>query len=97
MIYKGLKDFSAFDSKLEMKYKALYLLNTMRKLGINSRKKFVDTAETYISLEINTKTLNKLYAFWEGREVTLIEEIEIMVKQLTEKQNECNNQCNTSK
>ena len=87
MIYRGLKEFSAFDSKLEMKYKALYLLNTMRKLGINSRKKFVDTAEIYISLEMSSKTLNKLYAFWEGREVTLIEEIEKMVKQLIEKEN----------
>lgn len=91
MIYKGLDDFSAADSQMLLKYKALYLLNLMRNMGYDSRKKFVDTCLTCSSFDINTQTVNKFMAFWEGREVTLIDEMEKIVEHLRTVKNEYSN------
>lgn len=85
MYYKGLDEFSAVDNQILLKFKALYLLNLMRKMGCNSRKKFVNTCVTYTSLELNAQTINKFMAFWEARETTLIEEMEMIVEQLVNK------------
>ncbi|WKW47290.1 hypothetical protein P3875_04280 [Myroides sp. JBRI-B21084] len=82
MIYNGLDQFNAADSQIVLKYKALFLLNTMRNLGFTTRKKFVDTCVTYISLEINYITINKIQAFWDGRDVTLIDEMEKIVEKI---------------
>lgn len=82
MNYSGLDVFCAADNQIVLKYKALFLLNTMRNLGYNTRKKFVDTCITYMSYEINSITINKLQAFWEGRDVTLIDEMEKIVELL---------------
>lgn len=86
-MYSGLDVFCAADSQIVLKYKALFLLNTMRNLGYNTRKKFVDTCITYISYEINSITINKLQAFWEGRDVTLIDEMERIVEQVKQLEN----------
>lgn len=90
MFYKGLNEFCAADGQMVLKYKALFLLNHMRNLGFNTRKKFVDTCVTYISLDVNYVTINKLQAFWDGRDVTLVDEIELIVKKVKSVNNECN-------
>lgn len=87
MYYNGLDDFSANDNQIKDRYKALFLLNTMRKLGFDSRKIFVDTCLTYTSLNINLKTLGKFAAFWDGRDVTLISEIENIIKTINQLEN----------
>lgn len=87
MYYNGLLEFSACDNQIEDRYKALFLLNTMRKLGFNSRKKFIDTCVTYSSFDLNTQTLNKFIAFWDGRDTTLIPEVEKIINTITEKKN----------
>ena len=84
MYYKGLEDFSPCDDSIILRYKALYLLNTLRKLGLNTRKKFVDTCVTYISLNVNSTIIDKVRAFWDGRDVTLIAEMEKIVEQLND-------------
>jgi len=88
MIYKGLKEFNPYDLQIKQKYKALYLLNLMREMGFDSRKKFVDTCITCSTLEINSQTVNKFMAFWEAREITLIDEMEQIVTTLKNLQNE---------
>lgn len=88
MIYKGLDEFNAADEQILQKFKALYLLNCMRNLGYNTRKKFVDTCLTYISLEINSITINKVQSFWDGRDITLISEMEKIIEQLKSLKNE---------
>lgn len=90
MLYNGLVEFSPSDSQMENKFKALVLLNKMRKLGFNTRKKFIDTCVTYASIELTTVTYNKLAAFWEGREVTLIPEIENIVEFINKEKNAVN-------
>jgi len=82
MEYRGLDVFSPCDNSILLRYKALYLLNTLRKLGLTTRKKFVDTCVTYISLEISSSVIDKVRAFWDGRDLTLIDEMEKIVKQL---------------
>jgi len=88
MFYKGLNEFCAADAQMVLKYKALFLLNAMRNLGFNTRKKFVDTCVTYISLDVNYVTINKLQAFWDGRDVTLVDEIELIVRKVKSVDNE---------